>query len=90
METFNIFVLHQNRVKHGDYAYIPEGRLHKFLNLVIWGHEHECRLTPEQNVEGGYFISQPGKTSFSCIHTIYIGYFMNYEYFKIYITVKKW
>lgn len=62
IETFNIFVLHQNRVKHSDYAYIPEGKLHKFLNLVIWGHEHECRIDPELNTEGGYFISQPGKT----------------------------
>lgn len=61
LETFNIFVLHQNRVKHSDYAYISEGKLHKFLNLVIWGHEHECRIDPELNTEGGYFISQPGK-----------------------------
>lgn len=62
METFNIFVLHQNRVKHSDYAYIPEGKLHKFLNLVIWGHEHECRIAPEYNAEGGYHISQPGSS----------------------------
>ena len=61
METFNIFVLHQNRVKLSDYAFIPESKLHKFLNLVIWGHEHECRITPELNQEGGYYISQPGK-----------------------------
>lgn len=63
IEPFNIFVLHQNRVKHSDYAYISENRLHKFLNLVIWGHEHECRITPELN-EGGYYISQPGKLSY--------------------------
>lgn len=62
METFNIFVLHQNRVKHGDYAFVPEGKLHKFLNLVIWGHEHECRISPEFNAEGGYHISQPGSS----------------------------
>lgn len=61
IDTFNIFVLHQNRAKHTDYSYIPEGRLHRFLNLVIWGHEHECRIKPEFNSEGGYFISQPGK-----------------------------
>lgn len=62
MDPFNIFVLHQNRVKHGDYAYVPENRLHKFLDLVIWGHEHECRITPEFNEEGGYHISQPGSS----------------------------
>lgn len=61
IETFNIFVLHQNRVKHSDHAYIPEGKLHDFLNLIIWGHEHECRINPEFNAEGGYYISQPGK-----------------------------
>lgn len=63
MDTFNIFILHQNRVKHGDYAYIPESKFHKFLNLIIWGHEHECRLSPEFNAEGEYYISQPGKIS---------------------------
>lgn len=64
MDTFNIFVLHQNRVQRKDYAYIPENKLHKFLNLVIWGHEHECRIAPEFNVEGGYHISQPGKIAY--------------------------
>ncbi|XP_012221953.1 double-strand break repair protein MRE11 [Linepithema humile] len=62
IEPFNIFVLHQNRVKHGDYAYVPESKLHKWLHLVIWGHEHECRISPEFNVEGGYHISQPGSS----------------------------
>ncbi|KAL6445377.1 hypothetical protein ACFW04_002289 [Cataglyphis niger] len=62
IETFNIFVLHQNRVKHSDHAYIPEGKLHNFLNLIIWGHEHECRINPEFNAEGGYYISQPGSS----------------------------
>ncbi|KYM84030.1 Double-strand break repair protein MRE11 [Atta colombica] len=61
LETFNIFVLHQNRVKVRD-AYISEDKLHKFLNLIIWGHEHECRIKPEFNQQGEYFISQPGSS----------------------------
>jgi len=67
LETFNIFVLHQNRVKVRD-AYISEDKLHKFLNLIIWGHEHECRIKPEFNQQGEYFISQPGKTIFFVIY----------------------
>ncbi|KYN11165.1 Double-strand break repair protein MRE11A [Trachymyrmex cornetzi] len=61
LETFNIFVLHQNRAKVRD-AYISEDKLHKFLNLIIWGHEHECRIKPEFNQQGEYFISQPGSS----------------------------
>jgi len=80
IDTFNIFVLHQNRVKHGDYAYISEGKLHKFLNLIIWGHEHECRITPEFNAEGGYFISQPGKIF------LYDIYMNNKCYFRAYFS----
>ena len=47
----NLFVIHQNRfvsvfflrsrVKHGETSYIPEHFLPGFLDLVIWGHEHE-------------------------------------------------
>lgn len=32
------------------------------VKLVVWGHEHDCRLTPEK-VEGkDYYISQPGSS----------------------------
>lgn len=32
------------------------------IKLVLWGHEHDCRIGPEQ-VEGKpYFISQPGSS----------------------------
>ena len=46
-DWLNIFVLHQNRLQHGGPAsknYIKEEYLPRFLDLVIWGHEHECIL----------------------------------------------
>ncbi|XP_076239409.1 double strand break repair nuclease mre11 [Calliopsis andreniformis] len=61
-DCFNIFVLHQNRAQHGEYAYIPQNKLPNFLNLIIWGHEHECRITPEFITDAEYFISQPGSS----------------------------
>jgi hypothetical protein len=47
-DWFNIFVLHQNRVTRGQGAKnaIKEDYLPSFLDLVIWGHEHECLPDP--------------------------------------------
>ena len=60
---FNLLVLHQNRAKHGETNYIPERFLGDFLDLVFWGHEHECRLQPEHGQEGrDFFVSQPGSS----------------------------
>lgn len=41
----NLFVLHQNRVQHtaAGKSCVQEPHLPNFLDLVIWGHEHECR-----------------------------------------------
>jgi double-strand break repair protein MRE11 len=61
-DWFNIFVIHQNRVVHGKKNYIPETFLEGFLDLVIWGHEHECRLRPEYNELKEFYVSQPGST----------------------------
>lgn len=59
---FNIFVIHQNRVVHGKKNYIPETFLPDDLDLVVWGHEHECRLRPEYNELKRFFVTQPGST----------------------------
>ncbi|EDV26195.1 uncharacterized protein TRIADDRAFT_24372, partial [Trichoplax adhaerens] len=59
---FNIMVVHQNRVKHGEKNYIPEEFLSDFLDLVIWGHEHESLITPEWNPKTNFFVCQPGST----------------------------
>jgi double-strand break repair protein MRE11 len=61
-EWFDVFVIHQNRSAHGKKNYIPEGFLPDFLDLVIWGHEHECRLRPEYNELLKFFVSQPGSS----------------------------
>ena len=61
-EWFNLFMFHQNRSKHGATNYIPETFLHDFIDLVVWGHEHECRLDPEPVDGKHYVISQPGSS----------------------------
>jgi len=61
-EWFNLFVIHQNRVKHSATNYIPENFLPEFLDLIIWGHEHMCQITPEPMASQETYISQPGST----------------------------
>lgn len=59
---FNMFVIHQNRSKHGATNYIPEQFLDDFLDLVIWGHEHECKIAPARNEQQLFYVSQPGSS----------------------------
>ncbi|XP_027739081.1 double-strand break repair protein MRE11 isoform X1 [Empidonax traillii] len=59
---FNLFVIHQNRNKHGATNYIPEQFLDDFINLVVWGHEHECKIAPFQNEQQRFYVSQPGSS----------------------------
>ncbi|KAF9958853.1 Double-strand break repair protein mre11a [Modicella reniformis] len=53
---YNLLVLHQNRVMHGPKSYIPEAFLDDFINLVIWGHEHECLIDPVYNPQQGFHV----------------------------------
>ncbi|KAG8453018.1 hypothetical protein GDO86_004723 [Hymenochirus boettgeri] len=59
---FNMFVIHQNRSKHGATNYIPEQFLDDFLDLVIWGHEHECKIAPARNEQQLFYVCQPGSS----------------------------
>ncbi|KAL4647108.1 double-strand break repair protein MRE11A isoform X1, partial [Arapaima gigas] len=59
---FNLLVIHQNRSKHGATNYIPEQFLDEFLDLVVWGHEHECRIAPERNEQQLFYVTQPGSS----------------------------
>uniref|UniRef100_A0A8C5RRB7 Double-strand break repair protein n=1 Tax=Laticauda laticaudata TaxID=8630 RepID=A0A8C5RRB7_LATLA len=59
---FNMFVIHQNRSKHGATNYIPEQFLDDFIDLVIWGHEHECKISPTRNEQQLFYVSQPGSS----------------------------
>ena len=65
-DWFNMFVLHQNRVAHTQAAKncVREGHLAKFLDVVVWGHEHECLADPWESVEGGgnFSVMQPGSS----------------------------
>lgn len=60
---FNIFVIHQNRhVGRGLKNSIDESWLPDWLNLVIWGHEHECVDSFQESVGGIFRILQPGSS----------------------------
>lgn len=62
-DWFNIFVLHQNRdYGRGKKNCIHEHMLPDFLDLVVWGHEHECIITPEWSSHEEFVILQPGSS----------------------------
>lgn len=53
-----------SRSKHGLTNYIPDKFLDNFLDLVIWGHEHECIIDPKnaEDPDLRFYISQPGSS----------------------------
>ncbi|GAN00779.1 double-strand break repair protein MRE11A-like [Mucor ambiguus] len=59
-DCFNLFVFHQNRARHGPTSHIPEEFIDGFIDLVFWGHEHECRIVPESYEK--FDITQPGSS----------------------------
>lgn len=59
---FNIFVIHQNRNDRGVKNYLPEDSLPSFVDMVLWGHEHDCRIDPEKNIRKSFYVTQPGST----------------------------
>lgn len=59
---FNILVLHQNRIKTNPKNAINEHFLPRFLDFVIWGHEHECLIDPQEISGMGFHITQPGSS----------------------------
>jgi double-strand break repair protein MRE11 len=61
-EWFNIFVLHQNRVKTNPKNAINEHFLARFLDFVIWGHEHECLIDPQEVLGMDFHVTQPGSS----------------------------
>lgn len=50
------------RVKHGPQEYVPEGMFDDSVDLVVWGHEHDCRIIPEVVADKNYRIVQPGSS----------------------------
>ncbi|KAG5189147.1 Metallo-dependent phosphatase-like protein [Tribonema minus] len=61
-EWFNMFVLHQNRVKRMAKNYIREELIPEWMDVVVWGHEHESKGTMEESLVGSYRILQPGSS----------------------------
>ncbi|KAH7433647.1 hypothetical protein KP509_07G079200 [Ceratopteris richardii] len=61
-DWFNIFVLHQNRVKTNPKNAVNEHFLPRFLDFIIWGHEHECLIDPQEVAGMGFHLSQPGSS----------------------------
>ncbi|XP_045459445.1 double-strand break repair protein MRE11 [Melitaea cinxia] len=64
-DWFNILVLHQNRADRGPNNYISENVLPTFLDLVIWGHEHDSQVFATKDVKReneSFFVIQPGST----------------------------
>jgi double-strand break repair protein MRE11 len=43
-------------VAHSPKNYIHESMLAPFLDFVVWGHEHECLITPHQAAEAEFCI----------------------------------
>jgi double-strand break repair protein MRE11 len=61
-EWFNIMSVHQNHHAHTPTSYLPENFLPDFMDLVVWGHEHECLIDPRLNPEMGFHVMQPGSS----------------------------
>ncbi|KAF2227020.1 Mre11 DNA-binding presumed domain-containing protein [Elsinoe ampelina] len=61
-DWFNLMSVHQNHYAHTDTSYLPEHFLPGFLDLVVWGHEHECLIDPKFNPDTGFHVMQPGSS----------------------------
>ncbi|XP_015691641.1 double-strand break repair protein MRE11 isoform X2 [Oryza brachyantha] len=61
-DWFNILVLHQNRIKTNPKSAINEHFLPRFLDFIVWGHEHECLIDPQEVPGMGFHITQPGSS----------------------------
>ena len=58
-EYFNIMLVHQNRVARGQTKYLQDRDVPKGMNLIIWGHEHDCIPTPVM-IRDNCYVLQPG------------------------------
>ena len=62
-EWFNIFTLHQNRdLGRGSKNCVHESMIPEWMDLVVWGHEHECLINPSESLVGTFRIIQPGSS----------------------------
>ncbi|KAJ5674329.1 Mre11 DNA-binding [Penicillium maclennaniae] len=61
-DWFNLMSVHQNHHAYTETGYLPENFLPSFMDLVIWGHEHECLIDPHLNPETKFHVMQPGSS----------------------------
>ena len=61
-DWFNIMSVHQNHHQYTENGWLPESYLPDFLDLVVWGHEHECLIDPRTNPETNFRVMQPGSS----------------------------
>ncbi|KAL8989212.1 MAG: hypothetical protein Q9169_008407 [Polycauliona sp. 2 TL-2023] len=61
-DWFNLMTVHQNNHAYTETGYLPENFLPGFLDLVVWGHEHECLIDPKFNPEMNFHVMQPGSS----------------------------
>lgn len=61
-EYFNLLVLHQNRADRGLKNFVPQEIFSDKFHLVMWGHEHDCRIVPEEVRDKPYYVTQPGSS----------------------------
>ncbi|GAV46667.1 hypothetical protein ZYGR_0A02600 [Zygosaccharomyces rouxii] len=61
-EWFNLMCVHQNHTGHTNTAFLPEQFLPEFLDLVVWGHEHECIPHLVHNPSKQFDVLQPGSS----------------------------
>ncbi|KAA0164219.1 hypothetical protein FNF31_02455 [Cafeteria roenbergensis] len=60
----NVLLIHQNREdpRRGLKSCIKVDFIPKFIDLVIWGHEHDSRIVPQPTAGNHFFVSQPGSS----------------------------
>ena len=66
-DWFSILLVHQNKYRGmragvSKRNSVQEKIFPSFLNLVIWGHEHECITEPSVNADTGVIFLYPGST----------------------------
>jgi double-strand break repair protein MRE11 len=62
-DWFSIFALHQNRdYGRGSKNCVHESMIPEWMDLIVWGHEHECLIEPTESVVGTFRITQPGSS----------------------------
>lgn len=61
-DWFNLMSVHQNHHAYTETGYLPENFLPEFMDMVVWGHEHECLINPRLNPDMKFHVMQPGSS----------------------------